>query len=448
MVVLKFGGTSVRDPQMIRAVVAIAESRLSESPVLVSSAMGSTTDDLVEIARLASSGDHDGAFDVLEQLAASHRVAAEELAGSATETVLSRLNDLLSELEGLVQGVFLIRECSPRSADAILSFGERMSTLIITAAAAAAGVSAELVDARTVIRTSSDFGAADPDMEKTAKMAGEAITPRPGHLYVTQGFVGSNENGVTTTLGRGGSDFSATILGAVLGAGRVEIWTDVDGIMTSDPRVIENATTLASVTYEEAAELAYFGARVVHPSTIVPAVDRGIPVFVKNTRYPDRTGTRIQGAPSEAGVRAIASKSGITLVTIRSSRMLNAYGFLSAIFAVFARHRIPVDLVATSEVSVSMTLDRSMGQAALEELQELGDVSVEPGRAIVCLVGRDSFRDPGLLSRAFGSLGDLDVRMISLGSSDINLSIVVSDDQRDEAVKLLHRELLEADTAD
>ena len=439
--VMKFGGSSVRNAEMIRRVIDIARSRLDETPVLVASAMGKTTDMLVLVADHAEAGDRAAAFALIERLEQNHYAAAAELMSEAGG--LERAVRLLfEELRGLAQGIYLIRECSPRSRDAVLSFGERLSTLIITAAARELDVDAELVDARSLVRTNGDFGTASPDMEASTRLIRAHLRPRPGHLYVTQGFIGSTVEGVTTTLGRGGSDYSATILGAALEAESVEIWTDVTGIMTSDPRITPDAQTIPTISYDEAAELAYFGARVVHPYTILPAVRRAIPVWVRNTSSPDEAGTRIQAQTEGAGIRAIASKSGITLVTVQSSRMLNAYGFLRALFAVFDAHRVSVDLVATSEVSVSMTVDRDVNIAPIvADLAPLGEVTVEREKSIICIVGRGVFQNAGLLSEVFAAIDPNPVRMISLGSSDINLSILVAESDADRVVRSLHARL-------
>ncbi len=446
MIVMKFGGSSVRSAEMIRRVLAIANDRLDSAPLLVSSAMGKTTDALVMVADHAETGSRDSAFSLIDELEHAHLAAARDLVVGERGAGLARaLGVLFEELRSLAQGIFLIRECSPRSRDAILSFGERLSTLIIAAAARESGIDAELLDARTLIQTSGEFGAAAPDMEITTRRTRAKVRPRAGHLYVTQGFIGSTEDGVTTTLGRGGSDYTATILGAALEADAVEIWTDVDGIMTSDPRVIPEARTIAIISYDEAAELAYFGARVVHPYTILPAVKRSIPVWVKNTSAPSEAGTRIQAGIGGTGIRALASKSGITLVTVQSSRMLNAYGFLRALFAIFDSHRISVDLVATSEVSVSMTVDRDVDIASiLTELEDLGEVSVEREKSIVCMVGRGLFGQAGLLASVFAAIDPVPVRMISLGSSDINLSIVVAESETERVLRSLHTQLLQS----
>ncbi len=438
---MKFGGSSVQNAAMIRRVLSIVANALARAPVLVSSAMGKTTDALVDVATAATVGDWEAAVARIDQIESSHRQAAEELA-LATTPVSALLDGLFDELRSLAQGVFLIRECSPRSRDALLSFGERLSTAIIAAAATVTGIDTTLVDARRMVRTDANFGAAAPVVEETNRLVRSAVTPAPGRLVVTQGFIGSTEDGVTTTLGRGGSDYSATLIGAALDADVVEIWTDVSGIMTADPRVIPEAVSIATISYDEAAELAYFGAKVVHPSTIIPAVDRGIPVLVRNTMQPDALGTRIHTGVASSGVRAIASKSGVTLITVRSSRMLNAFGFLHALFEVFDAHRVSVDLVATSEVSVSMTVDRDAPVGRLlGDLERLGEVSIEHGKSIVCLVGRGLLQDAAFLSDVFGCVAPSPVRMIALGSSDINLSLVVSDEHAQSVLRSLHAHL-------
>lgn len=441
MIVIKFGGSSVRDAEQIRTALSIATDLLDRSPLLVASAMGDTTDVLLSIAERAEAGERESAFALLEQLRRAHVAAAAELSPKDTE-LTQALAGLLDELEALTQGIYLIRECSPRSSDAILSFGERLSTRIIAAAARALGIECELVDAREVIRTDESFGAATPLMESTCEHAQARFAPSVRRLYVTQGFIASAPSGVTTTLGRGGSDYTATILGSCLNAEEVQIWTDVDGIMTADPRVITQARSIPIVSYDEAAELAYFGAKVVHPATILPAVSRGIVVRVKNTLRPQHPGTQIQAEGPGSGLRAIAAKSGVTLITVESSKMLNAYGFLARLFAIFERHRVPVDLIATSEVSVSMTVDRHSG-ALIDELSAMGRVTLEDEMAIVCLVGHGVLTGAPLLARAVAALADTPVRMISLGSSDINLSFVVEEAQAAVAMQRLHEALFD-----
>lgn len=455
MIVLKFGGTSLRNAEWIGRAVEIARRQLDRSPILVASAMGKTTDTLVELSDRAAAGDDAAVHRMVNELEAAHAAALRDLASlesSAGAEAAPQLQQLFQDLRSLLQGVTLIREASPRTRDALLSFGERLSTLLIYTAARQRGLPARLLDSRTLLRTDSSFGSAMPDFTATREALRAAIPPEEpstgaeGELVIMQGFIASNPEGVTTTLGRGGSDYSATIIGAAVEAEEVQIWTDVDGIMSADPRLVPAARTLADISYGEAAELAFFGARVVHPFTIQPAIDRGIPVYVRNTARPGEPGTRISGGFAERGVRAITAKRGITVITINSYRMLNAYGFLSRIFAVFARHQVSVDLVATSEVSVSMTVDRPERVAEIvRELEEHGQVTVEEEKAIVSLVGKDLWKDSSVLARVFSTLEGISVRLISLGSSDTNLSLVVPDGEAGRAVEQLHGAFFDAD---
>jgi aspartate kinase len=299
-----------------------------------------------------------------------------------------------------------------------------------------------------VIVTDETFGRARPMLDETTAAARAQVQPvlDAGEVPVMPGFIGATPQGVTTTLGRGGSDWSASLLGAVLGADEIQIWTDVDGMMTADPRLIKAARTLPVVTFEEAAELAYFGARVLHPATIRPAVERGIPVRVLNSMRPGGPGTLIrQDAPAAPGEpRAVAFKKGISVILIAQPRMLMAYGFVARVFEVFERHRTAVDLIATSEVSISLTVDDPERLSAVEEdLRPLGDVKVLRGMAIVSMVGRGFIQRPGLAGRIFQALREVNVVMISFGASDVNLSFVVNEADAERAVKLLHREFFE-----
>lgn len=442
MIVLKFGGTSVQDAAHMDRVLDIAETQIGRAPLLVSSAMAKATDALVQIGIDAISPDATEAFASVDRLREHHLSTAHEfLHGTNLDAAVAGLSDLLGQLLSLTKGLALLRECTPRTTDALLSFGELLSTTILYHRARERGMNVEFIDSRKIVRTDEDFTHAAVDFQETNRLVREAIHAAPGTLLITQGFIGSTERGVTTTLGRGGSDYTATIIGSALDAEEVQIWTDVNGIMTSDPRVVKTAVTIPGISYEEAAELAYFGAKVVHPSTIQPAVEKGIPVWVKNTRDPDGLSTCISNDRSATGLRAIASKKQITVITVDSSRMLNAYGFLSAIFSVFERHRISVDLIATSEVSVSMTVDSPVNvQRAVSDLGRYGRVTVDANESIICLVGRDLWKDTTFIGRVFGVLRGVPVRMISLGSSDINLSLVVPEAEADNSVRRLHTE--------
>lgn len=442
MIVLKFGGTSVQDAKWMDKAVDIAAEQLNRGPVLVSSAMSKVTDTLLDIAACSINGDEKKASELIEFIREKHISTADEfLTGSNLIEALSRIKSHIEKLASLAKGLLLLRECTLRSSDTLVSFGEILSTTLLYFRAKERGISVELLDSRDFIITNDEFSSASPIFEETNKKIKETVKPSAGKLLIAQGFIGKNKEGVTTTLGRGGSDFTATIIGGALDAEEVQIWTDVDGIMTSDPRIIPNAKTIPEIGYEEAAELAYFGAKVVHPSTIQPAVAKKIPVLVKNTRDPMGAFSTITADLQAKGLRAIAGKKNITLVNIESSRMLNAYGFLSRIFSIFEKYRTPVDLIATSEVSVSMTIDNPKQLESIgDELRELGDFSAEDDKSIICLVGQDFWKDSSYIARVFTALEGLPVRMVSLGSSDINLSLVVSQDDMEEAIKRLHAE--------
>lgn len=442
MIVLKFGGTSVQNASLMDKALDIAEAQLNRAPLIVSSAMAKVTDTLLGIASGSESGDEKKAAELTEFIRELHISAADEfLTGSNLIEALSRIKSYIEKLASLSKGLLLLRECTPRSSDTLVSFGELLSTTLLYYRAKEKGIKVEFLDARDLIVTDSEFVSASPNFEKTDQKIRQSVKPEPGKLLITQGFIARDESGAVTTLGRGGSDFTATIFGGALNAEEVQIWTDVNGIMTADPRIVDQASTIPEISYDEAAELAYFGAKVVHPSTIQPAVRKNIPVLVKNTNDPNGASSAITSAVKERGLRAIAGKKKITLLNIESSRMLNAYGFLSRIFSIFETYRTPVDLIATSEVSVSMTIDNVKNiDPIVQELKTLGEVAVEEDKSIICLVGKDFWKDSTYIARAFNVLQGLSVRMISLGSSDINLSLVVPGSSMEEAVLRLHKE--------
>jgi len=442
MIVMKFGGTSVQDAAAMDRTLTIAEARLPRAPVLIASAMAKVTDQLQQVARLVGEGKQGECDTVVAALEERHTACARQfLTPPHRERCLADLAAILEQLRALTRALAMLKEWSKRSNDAILSFGELLSTTLLFHRARCRGMEAELFDARELVKTDDSFTAALPIEDLTAAAIGARLKPRPGSLAITQGFIASTIGGATTTLGRGGSDYSATIFAAALKAEEVEIWTDVSGIMTADPRIVPDARPISAISYREAAELAYFGAKVIHPSTIQPAVNLGIPVRVKNTFAPDHPGTEIVPAAAGIGVRAIASKRRITLVSVNSSRMLLAHGFLRRIFEIFEKHQTSVDLVATSEVSVSMTIDDpSAIDRITRDLSEIGTVGVEAEKSIICLVGQDLWKDTVFLSRVFKSLHEVPVRMISLGASDINLSLVVPEAATEESVRSLHAE--------
>lgn len=432
MIVMKFGGSSVSDAPRIRAAGEIVRGRLAERPVVVVSAFRGVTDELLGLARDAQTGD----LSRLEGLRRRHHETADAL---GVDRAL--VDPLLAELADLAKGVSLLKELTARTLDHAASFGERLSARLIAAAWAKAGLPARAVDAPDAgLLTDARFGAANPLPEAESAVA--AALGGATDLPVVTGFIGRAPSGDVATLGRNGSDYSATILGAALGASVIEIWSDTDGVMTADPRLVPSAKPLPELTFEEAGELAYYGGKVLHPHTLVPAVRKGIPVAVRNTFKPEHPGTRI--APRRgpgAGPRSIAFKRHLSVVTVKSPDMLMGWGFLARIFAAFARHEIVVDMVTTSEVTVSCTVDdpRRVDLAA----KELGgdfEVGVESGRAIVCVVGEGLRDTPGLAADVFSALKDagVNVLMISQGASKINLAFVVLDGDVPKAVSALH----------
>jgi len=447
---MKFGGTSVGSPERIRALAERVRERLARRPVVVVSALSKVTDSLVRGAQLALSRDSDYESVVYEILDRHHRAIHDlVIPGPAQERLLSHLDATIAELRALYTGVYHLAELTARTLDAISGIGERLSYEMVAAALDAAGIPAQGVDARGVIVTDETFGRAMPLVDETRVAAARMVQPLidARTVPVLPGFIGSTRKGVATTLGRGGSDWSAAVVGAALDAEEIQIWTDVDGMMTVDPRVVASARVIPEVSFDEAAELAYFGAKVLHPATIKPAVERGIPVRILNSLNPTAPGTLIAGrlGGDERGEpRAIAFKKGIAVILIAQPRMLMAYGFVARVFEVFDRHRTAVDLIATSEVSISLTVDHPDAVPAVEEeLARLGEVEVLRGMAIVSVVGRGFCRHPGLAARVFQTLREVNVVMISFGASDVNFSFVVAEADAERAVRLLHHEFFE-----
>lgn len=450
--ILKFGGSSVADAACMRRVADLAKAALGRSPVVVLSAMGKTTDALFAAARIAEHGDTDGALAAVREILAKHRGACEDLfSGSVPEDLETFIRTAESRIETLLRGVSMLHELSARSRDAIVAHGELLSSQILAAFLASSGVPTAWLDVRRVMRTDARFGSAEPQTTAIAALAKTELLPLmgPNQIVVTQGYVGATKDDTTTTLGRGGSDYSASLLGAAIGAEEVQIWTDVEGVLTADPRIVPDASPILELSFREAAELAAFGAKVLHPATIQPAVDADIPVTVRHTMRPDgrfSTITATGGRASSRPATAIASRGPIHVITIESTRMLAQSGFLARIFEVFGRLGASVDVVATAEVSVSLTVDAGAPlDDVRRELSAFAHVSVAKDRALVALVGERLKHTPGLAARVFGAIAAINVEMISMGANEINLSLVV--ERKDEArvVRLLHDALFGAE---
>jgi aspartate kinase len=441
LVVMKFGGTSVEDPAAISRTAAIVAGRVAQGkqPVVVVSAMAQVTDLLLRAAAAAAQGDRTGALAITSRLRARHRDTAIALVKNQTDCaeLVSFIDQKFDSLDEVLRGLSAILELTPRISDLIASYGERVSSRIVASAFRELGIDAVHVDAREVIITDSSFQKAIPQDELIEKRAAEKLLPlaKQGKVPVMGGFIAANEAGITTTLGRGGSDFTGALVGGALSAEAIEIWTDVDGIMTCDPRVCPDALRVKVISFEEAAELAYFGAKVLHPATILPAVKKNIPVLVLNSRNAASEGTRITSlAPHcKSPFKSIAVKKKLSIIDVVASRMLMTHGYLSEIFAIFDKHKCAVDMVSTSEVSVSLTVDSNEQLPVIAaDLSRLADVKYEGKKALICMVGEDIRGQSGIAAQVFNAIRHVNVRMISQGASEINMSFMIDEDDADD----------------
>src|SRR4051794_18203010 len=452
-IVMKFGGTSVADAEAIARVVGIVKGARESSglpPVVIVSAMSGVTDRLLELTEAAGRRRDAHVLNGVADLSRRHFEAVERLLPPEfASDVLAEIGSQLDDLRALLKATGILRAASPSAHDAIVCTGELMNSRILAAALAHAGVATAWVDSRRAVVTDGAHTAAGPLANETREAVAREIVPRvaEGRVPVLGGFVGATAQGVTTTLGRGGSDYSAAIVGAALDAREIQIWTDVDGMLTADPRVVPNPHVVPHLSFGEASELAYFGAKVLHPSTILPAVAKDIPVRILNSRRAEATGTTITAEPPPADrpLAAVACKRHVTMVEITSTRMLMAHGFLRRVFEIFERYRTAVDVVTTSEVSVSVTVDDDRGlNDIVSALREFAEVSVEADLAILCAVGDNLRSDPRIAARVIGALEGFRVRMVSQAASRRNVTIVLSDKDLAAAMAQLHDEFFQA----
>ena len=440
---MKFGGTSVEDARAMLRTAAIVRGRVERglAVVVVVSAMAKVTDLLLAAAAAAGRGDKMGALAIASRLRNRHVDTAAEFGGDGT--LHAALHAECDGLDDLLRGISAVGELTPRTNDLVVSFGERMSSRMVREAFRGQGIHAEHVDARTCVITDDGFGKAVPIEAAIEAKLGEHVLPliEAGQVPVMGGFIGSTAAGVTTTLGRGGSDFTAALVGGGLHAGAIEIWTDVNGIMTTDPRICPDALRVKTISFEEAAELAYFGAKVLHPATILPAVQKSIPVWVLNSRDAANEGTKITAVapPCASPFKSIAAKKRLTIIDVVASRMLMTHGYLKAVFDVFDRYKCPIDMVSTSEVSISVTVDSNEKLPEIcAELGKLADVKYEGRKALICLVGEDIRGHNGIAGQVFTAVSHVNVRMISQGASEINMSFMIDEEDVEEAVRSLH----------
>ena len=445
--VMKFGGTSVGDVAAFERVCGVVALQIERRPVVVVSAMTKVTDALLAAFDVAKKGDFAEALALLEPHFDRHiEVSQHFIPSDKPNTFNGELDFARGELSDLLMRVSRRSLPLQMLKDAVVSYGEQLSSRLLTEVLKTKGVKARHVDSRRLIVTDDEYGAAQPIWDETENLIRLELEPpiAAGEVPIMGGFIAANRGGETTTLGRGGSDYSAALAAAALRASELQIWTDVTGVMTCDPRICSDARTIPVLSYEEAAELAYFGAKVLHPKTIKPAVDYGIPVRVCNTFAPDVVGTMVlaESAETRNKIKSIAHKKNITILRITSARMLGSYGFMSALFQVFERFRTVIDVISTSEVSVALTLDNTAElDKIVTELTRLGDVEIEPGYAVICVVGEGLRASTGLASKVFSTIGDVNIALVSHGASAVNLTFVVREDVVPDVIKKLHNEL-------
>jgi bifunctional aspartokinase / homoserine dehydrogenase 1 len=458
MITMKFGGTSVGDVQRLQEVVSIVHSHLPRNPVLVVSAMGGVTNMLLETAQLAVRRETDQVQTNVDTMKERHLQAIHGLVRHAArkKDLMEGHSRLFEELSNLYHGVSLLKELSVRSLDAIASFGEILSCMQIAAILNDCGVPAAFVDSRTLIRTDALFGEATVDFSITNKKLRESLLPlvHSGMVPVVTGFIGSTEDGLTTTLGRSGSDYTGSIVGAALGCDEIWIWTDVDGVMTADPRYVKGAAVLPQISYREAAEMSYFGAKVIHPKTMLPAIENGIPIRIKNTFNPSHPGTLISRAANstERIVKTITSIDNLSLLAVEGNGMVGVPGVSARIFAALARVHVNVMMIsqASSEHNVCMAIPKRDCQRALKELRTefeadiarktIDDVRLKDPVSIVAVVGEGMRGSHGIAGKTFSAVAHADVNIVAIaqGSSELNISLVVDQADARKAVQAIH----------
>ena len=450
MIVIKFGGTSVGDADRVANAIDIVAERQHLHPVIVVSALSGVTNDLVAASEAACAQKPREVAEIIRRVRARHEDVALRLVQQKSdffETFIKQLSKQIDEIDTILRGIALLGEITPRAKDKVMSIGEKLSSVLFAYTMMMRALPGEHVHSEEVVRTDDRFGEATPNMERTREHARRVLVPllERNRIPVMGGFIGRTESGATTTLGRNGSDYSAAVVGAAIGAQEVQIWTDVDGLLTCDPRLVPGARVIDLLSFEEAAELAQFGAKL-HPRTLEPAVEANVPVRVLNTHNPSSPGTLITraGAAASMGPRSIARKRGVTMVHVTSNKMLGTHGFLADFFRVFADLAISVDLIATSEVSVTVTVDEKHDiDELVRRLQKLADVDLYDAQCIIAVVGQNVMSDARVGARVLEALGGMPVKMMSLGRSGLNLSIVVDDANADAAVKAVHQALFE-----
>ena len=446
IIVSKFGGSSMADHQAMERSAALALSRNS-NVVFVSATYG-TTNDLIAITDQAQVGNWEKVEPILTKLNEKHKKIADDI--GVSQDVRDYLKTLYREGTTLARGMSMLKECSLKANDSFISLGERSSSALFSECVRKMAPEKKVVlfDIRQVLKTDQNHGKAIPQIELIEKYAKELLVCDENTIYITQGFIGEGPNKSTTTLGRGGSDYSAALIAEALNANSLEIWTDVPGMASTDPRLCPKAKAISNISFQEAAEMATFGAKILHPATLAPAMRKEIPVFVGSSYEPAKGGTWIEKSVDQAPlVRAVTMRKNQSLLTLSNPKMLNAYGFLGEIFQVFNRNQVSVDAITTSEISVAMTVDdnTALNSNLIEELEQLGKVEIEKDLTLVALIGNNINHTPGLANNIFSELVDINVRMICLGASRHNFCFLVKEDQAEDALQRLHNKFLEVE---
>ena len=449
LVVSKFGGTSMGDANCMLRSADVSLQR--KSNIVVVSATSGTTNDLIKLGEVAEQGQLSETESLIKKIQEKHHTIAKEL--NANEASLQELNKLLTEMDSIARGIYLLRDCSLKAKDVLMSLGERMSSVLFTVALQKVyndnkqTQQVKLLDVRTVLKTDDSYGKARPLTETIIKLCKENLSDciAGKTIYVAQGFVGQTLNGATTTLGRGGSDYSAAILAEGISADTLEIWTDVAGVATTDPRLCSDAVVIDEISFKEMSELATFGAKVLHPATLLPAIRSHIPVLVASSFEPNKPGTWVRKEVKNSPlIRAMALRKKQTLVTVSTPEMLHTHGFLFQIFKIFNDHKISIDAITTSEISVSVTLDNadSLNKGLLEQLSQVAEVNVESDLCLVSLIGNNINHTPGLAKKIFDAISDINVRMICYGASKHNFCFLVNEDKGQEVIQKLHKQFI------
>ncbi len=451
---MKFGGTSVANYEAITRTMAIVRSRLAEKPVIVVSALSKVTDLLYRISDKALERDENGANELLTELRNRHTDLAKQLLHSnpeLCEKACSKVGQICGALDGFVSAVCSLGELSDRSKARIISTGEYLSSTIICHALNANGIKTNFVDARKMMITSDDYLKGEPILDEIIRRVPEVVNEAfaadggPYEAVITQGFISATASGEPAVLGRGGSDYSASLIGMAVDADKIEIWTDVDGVRTADPRIVEDTKSISKISFEEAAEMAHFGAKVLHPLTIEPAVMKNIPIYVLNSTNPSAAGTAILKSDDiEDGVKSISFKENIILMNIFSTRMINTSGFLRNVFEIFGENKVSVDLISTSEANISLTLDSDRNlDRVVRELSKFSQVNIEDNKAQVSIIGKNIVNLRGVLQQTMDGIKNSKVYMISQGATYVNISFVVDRDSVKDVVKEVHKFLFE-----